>query len=161
MDPIQYIMGKDNTSPTLVASESIQQHYDAVLDWKRIEMTYADGCKIILDGDGRDKDAPFISGPKGKIWRNMRSDIPDLDKKVAGLPTPPLQPDDFVKCVRERIRFGLNEENGHRSCTLINLAKISLRLGRDLHFDPAKQLFIGDEGANRLLRQPMRTPWSV
>jgi predicted dehydrogenase len=161
LDPIQYIMGKDHTSPVYVASESIQQHYDAVLDWKRVEMTYADGCKIILDGAGVDKNAPFISGPKGNVWRDMRSDIPDFEKKVAALPNSPRMQDDFPKCVRERRKFGLNEQNGHRSATLVNLAKISLRLGHDLKFEPVKQRFIDDEGANRLAEQPMREPWSV
>jgi len=161
LDPIQYIMGKDHTSPILIASESIQQHYDAVGPWKRVEMTYADGCKIILDGEGRDENAPFISGPKGNIWRDMRSDIPDFKKKVAALPNPPRMEDDFAKCVRERRKFGLNEQNGHRSATLVNLAKISLRLGRELNFDPKTQRFADDEGANRLADQPMRTPWKV
>ncbi len=161
LDPIQYIMGKDDTSPVNIASESIQQHYDAVLNWNRVEMTYADGCKIILDGDGSDQNAPFISGPKGNVWKNMRSDIPNFEKKVAGLPNPPRQEEDFVKCVRERRKFGLNELNGHRSANLINLSKISVRLGRELTFDPVKQQFVGDEGANRLIDQPMRAPWTI
>jgi len=161
LDPIQYIMGKDHTSPVNIASESVQQHYDAVRNWDRVEMTYADGCKIVLDGAGTDQNAPFISGPKGNVWRNMRSDIPNFEKKVAGFPTPPRQEEDFVKCVRERRKFGLNELNGHRSANLINLSKISLRLGRELTFDPVKQQFIGDEGANRLIDQPMRAPWTI
>jgi len=161
LDPIQYIMGKDNTSPVNVTSEAIQQHYDAVGNWKRVEMTYADGCKIILDGAGTDANAPFISGPKGNVWKDMRSDIPNFKKKVTGLPNPPRQEDNFSKCVRERRQFGLNQENGHRSATLVNLAKISIRLGRELHYDPVKQVFIGDEGANRLREQPMRAPWMI
>ena len=36
---------------------------------------------------------------------------------------------DFIEAVRERKKFALNESNGHRSCTLVNLAKISLRTG--------------------------------
>ena len=31
------------------------QHYDAVIPWRRVEMTYKDGCKIVLDGDNREK----------------------------------------------------------------------------------------------------------
>jgi len=63
--------------------------------------------------------------------------------------------------VRERRPFALNEENGHRSCTLVNLAKIAVRLGRNLRFDPEKQIFIGDEEANRLITEPMRAPWNL
>ena len=46
-----------------------------------------------------------------------------------------------------RKKFALNEINGHRSCTLINLAKIAVQTGRPLHFDPKTQRFIGDEQA--------------
>jgi hypothetical protein len=63
--------------------------------------------------------------------------------------------------VRTRRKFALNEENGHRSCTLVNLGKIAVRLGRPLRFDPEKQLFIGDEGANRFIDEPMRAPWKL
>jgi hypothetical protein len=38
---------------------------------------------------------------------------------------------------------------------------VALRLGRTLHFDPVKQEFINDDGANRLLNQPMRGNWSI
>ena len=37
----------------------------------------------------------------------------------------------------------------------------ALRLNRTLHFDPDKQLFIGDDAANRLIDQPMRGPWHI
>jgi len=37
----------------------------------------------------------------------------------------------------------------------------ALRLGRSLKFDPEKQEFIDDEGANRLINQPMRGPWTI
>jgi hypothetical protein len=30
-----------------------------------------------------------------------------------------------------------------------------------LRFDPVAQRFIGDEGANRLVDQPMRAPWRL
>ena len=54
-----------------------------------------------------------------------------------------------------------DENNGHRSCTIVNLGKIAVRLGRKLYFDPEKQKFIGDDEANRYIHQPMRAPWRV
>src|SRR5690606_6510883 len=65
LDPIQYFLGKDNESPISVEVDAPQQHSDAVGTWRRIEYTYADGCKIILDGEGKDKDVPHIDGPNG------------------------------------------------------------------------------------------------
>ncbi|MFN8345650.1 MAG: Gfo/Idh/MocA family oxidoreductase [Spirosomataceae bacterium] len=161
LDPIQYFLGKDDTSPISVEVDAPQQHTDAVGTWRRIEYTYADGCKIILDGEGKDENVPYIEGPKGKLYPNFRSDIPDLEKKLAAFPDPEPQVTDFAEAVRKRQKFALNEENGHRSCTLVNMGLAALRLGRSLKFDPVKQLFVDDEGANRLIDQPMRGPWTM
>jgi hypothetical protein len=60
-----------------------------------------------------------------------------------------------------RRRFALNEQNAHRSATLVNLAKIAVQTGRKLYFDPLAQRFINDESANRLVEQPMRAPWHL
>lgn len=161
LDPVQYFLGKDNTSPVSVEVDTPQQHPDAVGPWRRIVFTYADGCQIILDGEGVEEGIPYIEGPKGKLYPGFRSDIPNLEKKLAAFPDPAPQNTDFIKSVKERKKFALNEENGHRSCTLVNLGKAAVRLGRSLKFDPVKQEFIDDEGANRLLNQPNRSEWTM
>ena len=161
LDPVQYLLGKDDTSPVEVEVDAPQQHPDACSSWRRIRMKYADGCEIILDGEGKDRKAPYIEGPDGKLFRGFRSDIKDIEKKLAAFPDPEPQLGDFVEAVKTRTKFALNEANGHRSCTLVNLAKIAVRLGRNLRYDPAAQRFIGDEAANRLIDQPMRAPWRV
>jgi hypothetical protein len=97
----------------------------------------------------------------GKLYRGFRSDIPGLKEKVAALPDPPAQETDFARCVRDRRTFALNEANAHRSCTLVNLAKIAVRLNRPLRFDPDRQAFLDDEEANRLIHEPMRAPWTL
>ena len=124
-------------------------------------MKYADGCEIILEGSQQDKSAPFLEGPEGKLYKGFKSDIPNLQEKLKAFPEPEPQVTDFNDAVRNRKKFALNEENGHRSCTIVNLAKIAVRLGRKLRFDPVKQLFINDEQANRLVHQPMRAPWHL
>lgn len=161
LDPIQYFLGKDNESPVSVEVDAPQQHSDAVGTWRRIEYTYADGCKIILDGEGRDKDVPYIDGPKGKLYPGFKSDIPDMERKLAAFPEPDEQVTDFVDAVKKRQKFALNEENGYRSCTLVNMGLAAVRLGRSLKFDPDKQFFVNDEAANRLIDQPMRGPWTI
>ncbi len=161
LDPIQYFLGKDGTSPVSVEIDAPQQHPDAVGTWRRIEYTYADGCKIILDGEGKDVNSPYIEGPKGKLYPGFKSDIPDLEKKLAAFSDPLPQVTDFVEAVRERKRFALNEANGFRSCTLVNMGKIALQLGRSLKFDPGRLIFVDDEGANRLIDQPLRAPWII
>lgn len=162
IDPIQYFLGKDGESPISVEIDAPQQHSDAVGIWNKIVYTYADGCKIILDGEGKIDNVPYIQGPEGKLYPGFRSDIKDLDKKLASFPEPDEQVTVFTDAVKNRSLFALNEQNGHRSCTLINMALVALRLGRSiLHFDSDKQEFINDESANRLINPPMRAPWSV
>jgi predicted dehydrogenase len=161
LDPVQYILDKDDTSPVEVWADCPQQHPDACGSWRRIEMKYADGCTIVLDGENRDTEAPFLEGPEGKIFPGLRSDIPHLEEKLAALPDPPPRVTDFAESVRNRRRFALNERNGHRSCTLVNLGKIAVQLGRTLRFDPEAERFVGDEEANRLVDQPMRAPWRL
>lgn len=161
LDPVQYVLDKDHTSPVSIVADAPQQDPDAATTWRRIEMTYKDGCKLVLDGEDRDKDAAFIEGPKGKLYRGFRSDIPNIRELAASLPDPKPQLTDFSEAVRTRRKFALNEENGHRSCNLVNLGIIAVRLGRELEFDPDAQRFVGDEAANRMINQPMRSPWHI
>lgn len=161
LDPVQYFLGKDHTSPVRIDIDAPQQHYDAVGSWRRIEYTYADGCQIILDGENKDRDAAYIEGPNGRIYQGLRSDIPGLDKLLQTLPDPEPQQVNFSQTVKSRKKFALNETNGFRSATLVNLGIVAVRLGRSLKFDPVKLQFIDDDGANRLINQPMRAPWKI
>jgi predicted dehydrogenase len=161
IDPIQYILGKDDTSPIGVEIDAPVQDRDAVGIFNRIEYTYADGCKIILDGENKDVNAAYIEGPKGKLYPEFRSDIPDLQTKLAAFPDPEPQVTDFVEAVKQRKKFALNEMNGFRSCTIVNMGKIAWQLNRPLKFDPVKQLFIDDAEANSYIDQPMRGDWKI
>jgi len=161
LDPVQYILDKDHTGPVQIEAETPQAHPDACGRWDYIRLKYADGCEIILDGENRDPSAPYIEGPEGKLYPGLRSSIKGLKEKLDTLPDPAPQLTDFAQSVRSREKFALNESNGHRSATLVNLAKIAVRLGRTLNFDPLRQVFINDEAANRLINQPMRHPWHL
>ncbi len=161
LDPVQYLLDKDDTGPVKIRVDAPQQDPDAAGTWRQIEFTYADGCQILLDGANRDTSAAFIEGPKGKLYKGMRSDVPNLNDLIRDLPDPAPQQDSFSDTVRTRTRFALNELNGHRSCSLVNLGIIAVRLGRNLEYDPLKQEFINDEVANRMINQPMRGSWSI
>ncbi len=161
LDPIQYFLGKDETSPVMVEVDAEQQHPDACGTFRKITYTYADGCKIILDGEAKDPDAAYIEGPNGKLYAGFRSTIPNLKEKLALMPDPAPQVTNFLDAVKYRTPFALNESNGHRSCTIVNLGKIALQLGRTLRFDPVDQVFINDEEANRMINPPMRAPWNI
>ena len=136
---------------------------DAIGIWRRIVYTYEDGCQIVLEGEGFESEGkvPYIEGPKGKVYKGFECTIPDVMNKLAELLDPEPQHTDFIKCIRNRERFALDEIKGYHSATLVNMALCALRLNRTLRFDPAKQLFVGDDAANRLIDQPMRAPWKI
>ncbi len=161
LDPIQYLLNKDHTSPIRVEVDTDPQHSDAARAWRKVRLVYADGCEIILDGDNSLKDAAYLEGPDGKVFKGFRSTIPNLRNIVRRLPDPAPMISDFHESVRTRKRFGLDELKGHRSTTLVNMSKIALRLNRTLRYDPVKEQFIKDEEANRYVSQPMRGPWSL
>jgi len=166
LDPVQYILDKDHTSPVEVeATAPWPTHPDAVGLWGRVEMTYADGCRILLEsgewGPNTTEGQPYLEGPQGKIYPGFRTDPPDLADALPTLPEPEPMVSDFNVSVKTRQKFGLNEENGNRSNLLVHLANAAIRTGRKLRFDPVAQRFIGDEEANRLVDQPMRAPWHL
>jgi len=159
LDPVQYLMEKDDTSPIKIEIDGPPQHPDAVGSFRRITYTYADGCQIILDGDDSLQGVPFLEGPKGKVWPKLKSDIPNLERLLAELPEPALQQTDFVESVKLRRPFALNEQNGFRSATIVNLGITAMRLGRGFEFDPVKLCAVDDPAADRFICQPMRAPW--
>jgi myo-inositol 2-dehydrogenase / D-chiro-inositol 1-dehydrogenase len=125
-------------------------------------MTYADGCTIVLDGENRDKEAPFLEGPEGRLFRGFESDIPGTSRRRwPRCPTPSREVTDFAESVRTRRRFAL--ERAERPPLLH-----ARQPGEDrgparppLRFDPAAERFVGDEEANRLVDQPLRAPWRL
>jgi len=162
IDPVQYLLGKDNTSPIKVEVQAPQQNPDAAGVWESITYTYADGCQIVLwGGDYGQSDTPYIAGPKGNVYKNFVCDIPNWEKKLAEYPEPAPQNTDFMECIQTRQKFALNEVNGYHSATIVNMGAVALRLNRTLHYDPARQEFIHDAEANLMSNQPMRAPWSI
>jgi len=68
---------------------------------------------------------------------------------------------DFLKCVRSRKDPYFPVDIGHRVASVCHLANIAIKTGRKLHWDPVKEEFRGDDGANQLRQvRPMRRPWT-
>jgi len=67
----------------------------------------------------------------------------------------------FLECIRTRSKTICPVETAVRSDTICHLDDIAIRLGRKLHWAPEKERFVNDEEANRLLRRPLRSPWTL
>jgi predicted dehydrogenase len=65
----------------------------------------------------------------------------------------------FLDCVKSRQRPAADVEDAHRTATACHLANISLRLGRKIRWDAAKEEIVGDTEAAAMLERPFRLPW--
>ena len=82
--------------------------------------------------------------------------------KLAEFPDPEPQRTDFLESVRTPQRVAPNEAHGHRSCSLVNMGAIALRLNRrELNYDAATGTFKDDPEANAMIYQPMRGSWHL
>ena len=68
---------------------------------------------------------------------------------------------DFLYSVRTRQKPFRDIEIAHRAATVCHLGNIAYGLGRPLKWDPVKEEFVGDAGANRWLDRPKRAPWTL
>ena len=60
----------------------------------------------------------------------------------------------WLDCIATRQQPVADVEIGHRSISVCHLANITRRLGRRLQWDPARELFVGDDEANCYVEQP-------
>ena len=176
LDPLQYLLCKDDTSPCKIDYFGPRQHPEAVGSFNRFVLTYEDGMEVVLDGDETLKAEPLLRGSNGMcvypakpgtcLPRLVDGNGNELDSKkiISELPEPAPQQTDFADSCINRKRFCLNEENGFRSATMFNLAIVAWRLGRGFEFDPVTlHAKGGDEAAERFLYQEsrMREPWKT
>ena len=171
LDPIQYLLGKDDTSPVRIGYAGAKQHPEAVGRFDRITLTYADGTEVILDGDETLKEEPLFRGSNGvciykkpkdaKMFRMVDASGKEMDVEsiLKELPEPEAQNGDFFQCVRSRVKHAVNETSGFRSATMFNLGIVAERLGRGFEFDPETLRAVDDPAADRFLYQSMREPW--
>ncbi len=68
---------------------------------------------------------------------------------------------DFLECIRSRKQPLADIESAHQVATTCHLANISLRVGRKITWDAAKEQIVGDPQANEMLTRPYRTPWDA
>jgi predicted dehydrogenase len=67
----------------------------------------------------------------------------------------------FLECIRSRHEPISDLVSGHRVATACHLANLSLRLGRKLRWDSARETVLGDSEAEARLERPYRAPWNA
>ena len=155
-DAVQWIYGKDGTSPVQIQPHAPPQHPEVTGMWGWVELKYADGLTLVFDS--REWGKPYDRNEARKL---KLEDLPEEDrKKVEQMPDPPPMIG-FAEAVKTRKRPGGGPEAAHRCATLLHLANIAIRVGRKIRYDPVNEQIVGDDQANRLVNQPMRSPWHL
>ncbi len=156
LDGFNYEYAKDFTSPVEIEAYAPPAHPEAVALWGWVELTYADGLTLVLDGAewgpryDRKTERGVGPGDLNEADQKKLKELPDPERLVS-----------FPEAVKTRQRAGGHAEAAHRTATLFHLANVAIRSGRKLRYDPVKEEIVGDEEANRLVRQPMRAPWRL
>jgi len=67
----------------------------------------------------------------------------------------------FLDCVRTRALTITPAEVAHHSIMIGHLGVIAMKLGRKVEWDGARERFVNDAEADRMLSRPMRSPWHL
>jgi predicted dehydrogenase len=175
VDQIQWALGMDGTGPIEMRPLSPGPN-------GQVEMRYANGVPvrfILKPGHGPMGGAVFVC-EKGKLeinrnkfTSNPKSIAVELLKKVNEANEEKKWSDqtalwqarwhlqNWLDCIKTREKPVADVEIGHRSISVCHLANITRRAGRPLKWDPAKETFLGDEEANRLVNRPRRKSYEL
>jgi predicted dehydrogenase len=95
----------------------------------------------------KNEPGPFKTAGPGIDWRN--ESVPHFRN--------------WTGAIRSGKHEDLNAdvEQGHLSCSVCHLAKISAKLGRSVHLDPNSERFVNDPEADKFLTREYRKPYVV
>ncbi|MHC4329657.1 MAG: Gfo/Idh/MocA family protein [Planctomycetota bacterium] len=157
-DIAQWGMGMDESGPVEIIPPDGN-------DYKVLTYKYAGGVTMT-----RDKaNGVLFTGTKGKVETNrghLRTWPEELKNQQIGTDEIHLYESrnhyvDWLDAVRKRSKPICDIETGCRSVSVCHLGNIAYKLGRPLKWDPEREVFIADRGANRILSRPMRSPWRL
>jgi len=180
---VQWVLGTDDTGPVEVwvdpaeklpkvvyENPDARDRGDAATSRSIIHYKYANGVVLKLSSieDRLGGGGTFI-GDKGRITifrEGYECDPKGLDEDpLPGNAVRVYESDNHVEnffdCVRSRKDPIMTVENGHRVATLCHLGNIARRLGRSLKWDPEKEVFPGDDEANKYIDCPKRKGYEV
>jgi predicted dehydrogenase len=111
-----------------------------------------------------DSGAEYI-GTKGKMFLSKRGKFEvrgernrPLEVKLDGIPKAEVSENhrNWLDCIKSGSEPNANVDIAVRTATAVHLGNIATRLGRTIHFDPAKERIVGDHEANELISRKYR-----
>jgi len=160
VDLCQWANSADDTAPV--------EYFPA--EKGRTSAMYANGVKLVIRGDGwlagMGSCPVRFEGETGWVETGDNAEIvassPDLlvgkGAAIRGYPAN-LHIRDFFNCVKSRGAPLANADVACHSHIACHATNIAMFLDRKLSYDPVKNVFIGDQQANRLRSEALRDPW--
>jgi predicted dehydrogenase len=155
----QWGMGTDDTGPVEILPPDGK-------DIKVLTYKYANGVTMTRDGGAN---GVLFVGTTGKVETN-RGYLKTWPDELKNVKLKPMDVHlyessnhyvDWLDAVRKRSKPICDIEIGCRSVSVCHLGNIAYELKRPLKWDPAREVFVGDDQANRMLWRPYRSPWHV
>jgi predicted dehydrogenase len=169
-DIAQWGMGTVLTGPVAIRNGQAQwakeKLWNTATDYY-FEAIYENEVKLVVSS--RVRGGVTFEGSDGQVWVNRggieTSPMSLLDYEPGPNEVRLYRSDNhyrnFIDCVNSRQEPIAPIEQAHRSISIAHLGNISLRLGRDLRWDPKQERVLDDDAANQMLSRPMRKPWAI
>jgi len=141
---------------------------DTSVSW-RVEALAEGGERMVFTDDGQQPHGVRFIGDQGWV-HVVRGGI---EAEPASLLKLSLRPGDlhlyesyshhgnWLECIRTRRDPVADVDAGFRATVMTIVSDIATRRGCRLTWDWAAERFVNDELANRMLRRPMRSPWTL
>jgi len=161
-DIAQWALGMDESGPVEIIPPDGKEH-------PFLTYRYASGPIMTREAISQSTPGVRFEGTKGMIEvtrENLIAEPESLRRQKIGPNEIHLyesieHPDNFLECVRTRKRPACDADVGYRSITVCHLGNIAYWLKRPLRWDPAREQFVNDPEADRMLWREMRAPWQV
>ncbi len=171
IDIAHWGLGLQYTGPVEIEGRGVYPRegiYNVPIEYK-FTCKYANGLIMTVANNKQITQGTKWYGEKGWIYVNrgkLEADPPEVLKEVIRPTEIKLYESrdhhgNFLDCIKSREKTIAPIEVGHRSISVGLLGEIAMLLERKLRWDPEKELFVGDDEANRLLSRPMRSPWHL
>ncbi|MBN1480811.1 Gfo/Idh/MocA family oxidoreductase [candidate division KSB1 bacterium] len=170
-DICQWGNGSDKTGPVKIEDLGGIYPQDGLFDvveYIHFRATYANGVELTCE-TVPDAFQITFTGSEGTLSTNG-SDIQTWPESLQSIK---IKPDDihlyeshnhyrnFIDAIKYHIEPAAPVETGHYSTIIPHVGNIVMKLKRTLHWDPDKELFVGDAQANRYLSTPLRGVWRI
>lgn len=168
---VSWAMGADHTGPVRIEATGRQAPnnlYDVPVEM-HVRLEFADPKFVMTweQTDGAPLNLEFVGSQAtmSGFWdfkiTEGKADLSPTRRDELHLQRSDSHSVNWLECIATRRRPVMDVEIGHRATTWSHLANISYLLGRKVQWDPAKERFLGDDEANRMLSTAYREPWRL